>query len=118
MKGVVWTDQIVETFLQIMKEHPNLMYKEIAQMMSDIFNMSFTKNSLIGKARRLKINGEGRADEPITIYDLEWGMCKWPLGEVNDYPPYAYCGEPTGDLGCSWCREHRKRAWTKSYYSS
>ena len=115
--GIEWTEQVINTFLRIVREHPELTYKEVAQMLSNIFDMPFTKNSVIGKARRLKLEEEEtKKDEPVLITDLEWGMCKWPLEKDDDKPPYFYCGRDTNDLGCSWCEEHRARVWTKSRF--
>ena len=45
----------------------------------------------------------------LTIYQLREGVCRWPLGEVNDTPPYVYCGEAT-EYGCPWCSTHFDKA--------
>ena len=45
----------------------------------------------------------------LTIHQLREGVCRWPLGEVNDTPPYVYCGEAT-EYGCSWCPAHFDKA--------
>lgn len=45
----------------------------------------------------------------LTIYQLREGVCRWPLGEVNDTPPYLYCGE-TAEFGCPWCPAHFDKA--------
>ena len=42
----------------------------------------------------------------VTIYDLNDKNCHWPLGEVEDRPPYFFCGKPAVREGCSWCAEH------------
>ena len=44
-----------------------------------------------------------RCDEPLTIYQLGYGDCKYPV-EGND-PPYLYCGKQS-DEGRSYCPPH------------
>ena len=46
---------------------------------------------------------------PLTIYQLADSVCHWPLGEVEDRPPYLYCGRPAMREGCAWCPEHYAR---------
>ena len=103
----------------------------IAEVMSAKFGVTFTKNSMIGKARRLGIpprkiiemeNRAIKADVPrpkkgmpVTIYQLREGRCKWPYG-TN--PPYLFCGKATGEIGCSWCATHRKRVFGRSTYGT
>ena len=41
----------------------------------------------------------------LTILQLCDGVCHWPLGEFEAYPPYVYCGDATEE-GCSWCPLH------------
>ena len=31
-------------------------------------------------------------DNALTIYQLGYGDCRWPLGEALDRPPFLYCG--------------------------
>jgi len=45
--------------------------------------------------------GEGTA---LTIYQLASGDCKWPLGDIQDRPPFLFCGRDAGDA--SYCPEH------------
>ena len=45
---------------------------------------------------------------PVTIYHLRPGVCSWPLGKIEDQPPYFYCGLPTENER-SWCPHH----WAK-----
>ena len=50
-------------------------------------------------------------DEPtqgVRLWDLRPTSCRWPLGRPWDHAEF-FCGEPTIP-GCSWCKEHRKRA--------
>lgn len=115
---LVWTEDMKETLIRTAAE--GLSYGEIAKQMTAAFGIEFTKNSLIGMARRLGVPRRPpviKQDQPVLITDLEWGMCKWPLGETYDRPPYFYCGKTTGDIGVSWCKAHRKRVFTSRYVS-
>lgn len=120
---MVWTEDMKEA-LKILAAS-EMSYGRIAKHMNIVFKTDLTKNSLIGMARRLGVPRREpiikpvviKQDPSVSIYSLEWGMCKWPLGEVNDKPPYMYCGEPTKDF-CSWCEKHRKRAFNRSTYAS
>ena len=49
--------------------------------------------------------------QPLTLYQLGSCDCKWPLGEVNDRPPYLFCGQAT-EIGQSYCPKHYNRAHT------
>jgi len=42
-----------------------------------------------------------QSDDLLTIYQLGFGDCRYPLG---DYP-YRYCGKQS-DEGQSYCAEH------------
>lgn len=44
-----------------------------------------------------------------SLVDLESNECHWPLGKVQDYPPYMYCGFPALD-GQPYCDYHQDRA--------
>ncbi len=46
----------------------------------------------------------------VSIWDLRVGTCRWPLGGPWE-PVEFFCGQPTVP-GCSWCQEHRKRAFS------
>ena len=118
---VEWTTELTDEFKALVADNPGMSYNTIAKLMSNKFGMKFTKNSVIGKARRLGMPQRDNPivqDKPITIYDLEWGMCKWPFGDPYGRPPFIYCGKPTGDVGCSWCATHRKQAFNRSTYGS
>jgi len=113
--GIVWTVKIIARFKQLC-EDPSLSYQKIADTMSKEFGGRFTKNSCIGKARRLKEAAAVPLSPPapdLTIYQLRNRHCKWPLGPTMQQPPYAYCGKLTV-LGCSYCRAHMERAHAKS----
>jgi hypothetical protein len=46
---------------------------------------------------------------PLTIYELNDRNCHFPLGEIEDRPPFFYCGKPAVCEGCAWCPEHYAR---------
>jgi hypothetical protein len=52
-------------------------------------------------------------DAGISIYQLREGDCHWPLGEVEDRPPFTYCGAPA-EIGRSYCWDHFNRAHVRS----
>jgi Uncharacterized protein conserved in bacteria len=48
----------------------------------------------------------------VTLLELDqYRECHWPLAEVEDRPPYAFCGKPAVD-GTSWCHDHSKRVFS------
>lgn len=121
---MIWTEDMKDT-LRELAGYENFSYQDIAKLMMAEYGTEFTKNSVIGMAKRIGIpRREPIIKKPviepkkITIYDLEWGMCKWPLGEPNDRPPFLYCGKATEDIGRSWCPMHCKKAFSSSFSSS
>lgn len=121
--SMIWTEDMKETLRRLADE--GFSYGEIAKRMNAAFGDLFTKNSLIGMARRIGvprrphvINKPSLPPSLPLITDLRDGMCKWPLGAMEDRPPYFYCGKPTGDIGMSWCPIHRKRVFNKSTYAA
>jgi hypothetical protein len=111
-------------------EDKNLSYEDIAKLMTAEFGMPFTKNSCIGKGRRIGLAVRApkafhmgpiqpqllvrKKGEPVTIEQLRYGDCRWPLGNTADRPPYMYCGKPAASPGCSWCREHAKKVFSRT----
>jgi hypothetical protein len=136
---IVWTREITNTLLKLVDENPNHSYEQIAKIMSARFSLKFTKNSLIGKSRRLRmperppkvivVTKEGKTipippvivrpapGARLTIYELREGDCKWPMCKVEDQPPYIYCGKPAL-LGRSWCKEHFKEVHDRTTYGN
>jgi len=103
---------------------------EIGKMLTKEFDVLITRNSVIGKSHRLRMpvrvkpqprgpkvkqhsprsrvqqpklfaDAQPRDDDPITIYQLGYGDCRFPVG---DYP-HLYCGKAS-DEGRSYCGEH------------
>ena len=50
----------------------------------------------------------------LTIYQLDSDTCKFPLGEIEDRPPYLFCGKPTRREGVSYCAAHYSRCHIKA----
>jgi GcrA cell cycle regulator len=44
---------------------------------------------------------------PVTLFELEAGMCRYP---VNDVGPFLFCGAPQ-IKDCSYCGEHKRLAY-------
>ena len=44
---------------------------------------------------------------PVTLFELEAGMCRYP---VNDVSPFLFCGAPQLE-DCSYCVEHKRLAY-------
>jgi hypothetical protein len=134
-----WTAEMTLRFTELHRQEPPLSFTKIAAEMSVAFNIRLTGNACIGKAHRLGLptrhqsatprqkRGKAkmirvRVDAPIApaieprshlggldIYQLGWGECRWPLGHVEDRPPYRYCGGPAL-LGRPYCNEHTEKA--------
>lgn len=114
---MIWTEEMKQT-LRKFTGYKNYTYQEIAKIMTAEYGTEFTKNSVIGMAKRIGVPDRPPViakpkDAPVTIYELGWGMCKWPLGELSDTPPFMYCGKITGNG--SWCPIHRKKALTSRF---
>ena len=52
----------------------------------------------------------------VRLWDLRMTSCRWPLGGTWA-PAEFFCGEPA-IAGCSWCKEHRQRAYARTVWSS
>jgi hypothetical protein len=52
------------------------------------------------------------APRGVWLSDLRSTSCRWPLGGPWDHVEF-FCGEPTLP-GCSWCKEHRERAFARA----
>ena len=47
----------------------------------------------------------------VRLWDLRQSSCRWPLGTTWEHAEF-FCGEPSVP-GCSWCRDHQKRAFAR-----
>src|SRR4249920_3488844 len=115
-QGIIWTTEMKTMLMDLVNDEQNIGYVKIAEHMTKCFDLTFTKNSCIGMARRLKLGPRPvkmrvktmtkfpqRIDAPIapkleprkkgfalTIYQLREGDCKFVLEKVSDYPPYTF----------------------------
>ena len=48
----------------------------------------------------------------VSIYQLGNGVCRWPLGKMEDRPPFRYCGHDT-PIEETYCAEHRAVGYNK-----
>ena len=48
---------------------------------------------------------------PLLIEQLREGDCKWPLGRVEDRPPYHFFGQ-AAPIGTPYCPAHTERAYS------
>ena len=85
-----------------------------------VFNVHHAKRR---QEKMIPINRRVRVDAPIvpeievadittgalTILQLRNGVCRWPLGAVEDKPQYLYCGKPA-PIECPYCKTHFERA--------
>ena len=85
-----------------------------------VFNVHHSKKRA---EKMIPINRRVRVDAPIvpempvvedtsagiTIMQLRSTTCRWPLGAVEDKPPYLYCGKPA-QIECPYCRTHMERS--------
>ena len=49
-------------------------------------------------------------DNALTIYQLGYGDCRWPLGEAMARPPFLYCGHAAIE-GRPYCAAHCAKAY-------
>jgi len=49
----------------------------------------------------------------VDIYQLGAGVCRWPLGAMEDRPPFRYCGHKA-PIEESYCAEHRAVSYNKA----
>jgi hypothetical protein len=142
--GNEWTAAMIDRLRELHEDPANFQFRDIAAKMSAEFGIELTRNACIGKARRIglpmregtprqPVKGKEkmmrkRVDAPIihaverpldlndtlTIYQLREGDCKWPLGGVEDKPPYAFCGHPA-PIGTPYCLKHAKKAYSKPW---
>src|SRR3954468_4753426 len=50
----------------------------------------------------------------ISLLQLGRDTCRWPLGEMQDYPPYLYCGQVVA-IDRPYCTAHHERACGKPF---
>ena len=132
-----WPQEMVDAF-RGMLENSQMAYPAIAAELSSRFGIELTANACIGKAHRLGLPRryavkprvealEPEPDEPaaepeaavdnrppgsLTIQELSWHSCRWPLGHFAARPPYFYCGQQKAAAG-SYCPAHAKLSYIR-----
>jgi GcrA cell cycle regulator len=53
---------------------------------------------------------DAKSKKPVTIDQLTTTTCRWPLGNMEDHPPYFYCGDPKL-VGGPYCEHHCRLAY-------
>ena len=133
-----WTPPIVERFKVLLQERPWPGYQAMAETLTREFNVPFTKNALIGKAKRdhfaprLRSVPGGKRGDYTILPPLKRPLPRqkgdpspvehhpeveiWDLGPhtcrwpYGEYPPYLYCGQrPLVDS--PYCAEHSRIAF-------
>ena len=126
-----WTPAMQARLLELLAD-PDVTYRQVAETINAEYGTRLTKNSCIGRGRRLGVPARPvrhhaeaimpvpmRTPPPATrprpgydqyeIEDLSFDTCRWPLGAVNDFPPYHYCGRQR--VQGAYCAEHGARAY-------
>ena len=136
-RGPWLTPGIIDRLTEIHAEA--LPYRDVARILSREYNVRITRNAIIGKSHRLNLphyekrrlvirkprkprkrvrvkSADVVVAPPTTMHcrvqllELRDGICRFPLGPIEQRPPYLYCGNAT-ELGFSYCGEHHARAY-------
>lgn len=46
----------------------------------------------------------------ISLFDIGYGQCRWPLNDVNPISEFRFCGAKSQG---SWCETHKALGWAK-----
>lgn len=65
----------------------------------------------ITKVSGTKIAKSSSSLPGVDFHNLRVGMCKFPLGDINDSPD-RFCGEPAIE-GSPYCSECAKKAYSR-----
>ena len=104
-----WTDEKIKALKELWQQ--GVPASEIAESLGD----GFTRNSVIGKAHRLKLPGRpspiNRKNGPsgFPLLALTERMCRWPVGDPKK-PEFHFCGR-TVEVSKTYCPEHRAVAF-------
>ena len=104
-----WTDERIEVLKTLWAQ--GVSASEIAETLGE----GVTRNSVIGKAHRLKLTGRpspiSRKNAPKgpTLLVMTDRMCKWPIGDPKK-PGFHFCGI-TVDVATTYCPEHKAVAY-------
>jgi hypothetical protein len=116
----------------------------VARTLSEEFNTKVTRNAVLGKMHRLKMKQRKLDNPPppkvkiikvrlaarknpnvikfgkpepvrnISINQLRRGVCHYPISELNQRPPYTYCGARATDERETYCTKHFDLMHTKT----
>ena len=142
-KGLDWTPEMTGALQQYMKQKENLSFNTIAELMTKQFGVTFTRNSTVGKAHRMKIpprplrekrtreNTRPRDLKMITLQSRPF-IASADRSKVNGHDcdlvdlehgackwpdgasiPYSFCGRPIWEDGASYCAAHAEIAYVK-----
>jgi hypothetical protein len=127
----IWTPAMQERML-VLLQYPEVTYRQVAEALNAEFGCRLTKNSCIGRGRRLGVPPrpvrhhvevvmpvpprtpppkprKRPAYDQFELIDLGHDTCRWPIGPAYDPPPYHYCGRPR--MQGAYCAEHGKKAY-------
>ena len=137
-----WTDAMIARLRELHAAEEY--FSDIARIMSQEFGVELTKNSCIGKGRRLGLTARARVAPPLprrkkrilTTLPAALGWRVEPpvlpaaCGRITIYqleqgrchypfgdrPPYAYCGGTTR-RGLAWCPHHERVVYPRGRLS-
>ena len=106
-----WTEERVELLRSLWSAGRTA--SEIAETLGDV-----SRNSVIGKAHRLGLNGrpspikKNRVIAHTTFMTLTERMCRWPFGDPKS-SDFHFCGKSI-EISATYCPEHRSKAFVAS----
>ena len=107
---MLWTTEQVNLLTALWNDGKPV--KEITEILGE----GFTRNSVIGKAHRIKleprqspIKKRKLSDVVTSFMKLSERQCKWPYGDPR-LPGFHFCGKPA-DVSVPYCEEHTKIAY-------
>ena len=138
MAHQVWGNPAIVEELKRLWVLPEKTAAQIATILSETFGCEVGKDSVIGKACRLKLGAKpprpvprkkimltakpiekaassgGKPSNSITILALGNNMCRWPIGDPQA-PGFHFCGERAVD-GKPYCQKHTEIAFVPVKY--
>lgn len=113
--SVTWTNEQVATLRELWESGKSA--SEIAQILGD----EFSRNAVIGKAHRLRLDGRPSpiGKKPLslarpagaTLMELTARMCCWPIGDPHE-PGFHFCGRRVVGRR-SYCADHANLAYSE-----
>ena len=115
-RDTIWTRAMMERLTELWDE--GVAAKAIARLMS-VDGVSFSKNAIIGKARRLMLKprlspaniGAAKANHERALgRAIGVTTCRWVYRLGAGSKPTVFCAQPTLE-GKSYCAEHHARVY-------